>query len=161
MTHYSKHLQINLFGQKLYCVTHCDIPQLPQQDSCFILFWLWFFCEGVARAESRYKGTGRWLGLGYMIINNKKVFKMSFLPSVLPYYKATAPVNQRWKPWHSRLNQPFVLWNLIISGQSSKKLTNIRIYSIYQQQLRISSSVLFCFVLFLILYISKFLYTEF
>jgi hypothetical protein len=47
MTHYNQYLGVKLFG--IYCVTHCDTPQLPQQDVLFFCFVLRE--EEVARAD--------------------------------------------------------------------------------------------------------------
>lgn len=60
VTHGSERLQVKMY---VYCVIHCDMLQLPLQLStfCFVCLFAFYFLLGgeVAKAEVRYKGTGR------------------------------------------------------------------------------------------------------
>lgn len=46
MTRYNEHLQVKLFGQKVYCGTHRDTLQFPQLDFLFVCFYILFSFEG-------------------------------------------------------------------------------------------------------------------
>jgi hypothetical protein len=65
--------------------THHDTLQFPWQDVSMLCFVYLFVClfvsvfyyrgRGVAKAEGVYKGTGKWVGLGYLSWNSETINK--------------------------------------------------------------------------------------